>query len=130
MVNLLEQADMISQAKSLVEQNKAVVAHIHGTYAIITIFSDLPNTITSQQFAQLMDLTDFCPGILQSDIDNWKIVIPCDIELSRTNKQKVINCLNNWNKFNEDTRRLYIFTYKQWIQHQQNWLVDANDFED
>lgn len=131
MKSLLENADLIAKAKALVNNNKAVVAHIHGTFAIVTIFTDLPNTITSQQFSQLLDLTTFDKGIAKDDIDNWKRVIPADIERARAyDKQKIINCLDNWSKFDNGVKRLNIWSYAQWVENQNDWLSDKNDFED
>lgn len=122
------QGEINYQAADLLKQGKACYHYDvdQYDYMSISIWSDIPATITEQQVHQLLDMS----GLRQSDLVYGKKRIFVDIESSNNWKTEIIDRLEDHATFKRNI--LEIYTFAQWAEIAKETLgyYDQNDFED
>lgn len=125
---LFEQDNDLNTAIELLRQGKACYRCRETDYELIlSIWTDIPETITSQQLHQLLRMCDFH----RTDYMLFVDLIPFNIKYAIEHKTRILNILNNNRSFNKSVEVRFT-RFQDWAQKIKNDSdrIYNGDFED
>lgn len=124
----LFESEDLNNAIKMLRQGKACYVYRDCEYELVlSIWTDIPETITEQQLAQLLNMCDFRPEDLEMGVKH----IPVTIARAVKDKTRILSILNNNRSYNKSIQ-LRINSFKDWAQRikRESEMFYSSDFED